>query len=72
MTKAKSKPCICCVEWNGACSKGHKPRFYKDGGLRRVCDDFSYPAPIPMGTKDGLSLLASAIMKAKRLFGCAS
>ena len=47
MTKAKSKPCICCVEWNGACSKGHKPRFYKDGGLRRVCDDFATePAPV--------------------------
>jgi len=47
MTKAKSKPCICCVEWNGACTKGHKPRFYKDGGLRRVCDDFATePAPV--------------------------
>ena len=47
MTKAKSKPCICCAAWNGACTKGHKPRFYKDGGLRRVCDDFATePAPV--------------------------
>ena len=47
MTKAKSKPCICCVAWDGACTKGHKPRFYKDGGLRRVCDDFATgPAPV--------------------------
>ena len=40
MTKAKSKPCICCAAWNGACTKGWKPRFYKEGGLRQVCDDF--------------------------------
>ena len=47
MTKAKSKPCICCVAWNGACTKGWKPRFYKEGGLRRVCDDFATePAPV--------------------------
>ena len=47
MTKAKSKPCICCADWNGACTKGWKPRFYKDGGLRRVCDDFATePAPV--------------------------
>ncbi len=47
MTKAKSKPCICCAAWNGACTKGWKPRFYKDGGLRRVCDDFATePAPV--------------------------
>lgn len=74
MTKPKSKPCIACTHYSGGipCQKGWKPRLFLNGGLRRVCDDFSYPAPIPMGTKDGLSLLASAIMKAKRLFGCAS
>ena len=41
MTKKLSKPCIKCTHWDGACSKGHKPRFFRDGGLRRVCDDFS-------------------------------
>ena len=47
MTKAKSKPCIKCAYWDGACSKGHKPRFFRDGGLRRVCDDFATePAPV--------------------------
>ena len=47
MTKAKSKPCIKCAYWNGGCSKGWKPRFYKEGGLRRVCDDFATePAPV--------------------------
>ena len=47
MTKAKSKPCICCAAWSGACTKGWKPRFYKEGGLRRVCDDFATgPAPV--------------------------
>ena len=47
MTKAKSKPCICCAAWHGACTKGWKPRFYKEGGLRRVCDDFATaPAPV--------------------------
>lgn len=42
MTKAKSKPCATCAYWDGGCSKGHKPRFFRDGGLRRVCDDFAY------------------------------
>lgn len=46
MTKAKSKPCICCRHWNGACTKGYKPRFFKEGGLRRVCDDFGTPQPV--------------------------
>ena len=47
MTKAKSKPCAKCAYWDGACSKGHKPRFFRDGGLRRVCDDFATePAPV--------------------------
>lgn len=44
MTKAKSKPCMCCKFWDGGCSKGHKPRFYKQGGLRRVCNDFDVPS----------------------------
>ena len=47
MTKAKSKPCAKCAYWDGACSKGHKPRFFRDGGLRRVCGDFATePAPV--------------------------
>ena len=47
MTKAKSKPCAKCAYWDGACSKGHKPRFFRDGGLRRVCDDYNYqPKPV--------------------------
>ena len=47
MTKKLSKPCAKCAYWDGACSKGHKPRFYRDGGLRRVCDDFATePAPV--------------------------
>ena len=47
MTKKLSKPCAKCAYWDGACSKGHKPRFFRDGGLRRVCDDFATePAPV--------------------------
>lgn len=43
MTKAKSKPCICCKWYSGGipCQKGHRPRLFIDGGLRRVCDDFA-------------------------------
>jgi len=63
MTKAKSKPCICCVAWNGACTKGWKPRFYKDGGLRRVCDDFLIHPPAPTAPK------ISFVNRVKRLFG---
>lgn len=46
MTKAKSKPCICCTHYSGGipCQKGHKPRLFVNGGLRRVCDDFDNTA----------------------------
>jgi len=49
MTKAKSKPCICCKHYSGGipCQKGWKPRLFLNGGLRRVCDDFATgPAPV--------------------------
>jgi len=62
MTKAKSKPCICCAAWNGACTKGHKPRFYKDGGLRRVCNDFFIPTAVPVPK-------VTFVNRVKRLFG---
>lgn len=50
MTKPKTKPCICCRHFNGGspCAKGHKPRFYKDKGLCRVCDDFATGKPEPV------------------------
>ena len=43
MTKAKTKPCICCSHYNGGipCAKGHKPRMFVGKGLRRVCNDFA-------------------------------
>lgn len=43
MTKPQSKPCICCIHYSNSlpCGKGHRPRFFKEGGLRRVCDDFA-------------------------------
>lgn len=48
MTKPNTKPCLCCTHYHNAipCDKGHHPRFYKDKGLRRVCDDFG------LATKD--------------------
>ena len=50
MTKAKSKPCICCKWYSGGipCAKAHKPRMFVDGGLRRVCDDFAHQTVTPV------------------------
>ncbi len=47
MTKKLSKPCLCCTHYSGGipCQKGHRPRWYVDGGLRRVCDDFTTQEP---------------------------
>ena len=57
MTKAKSKPCICCKHYLGGipCTMNHKPRWYVDGGLRRVCNDFvvSDPEPVKAHWLDG-------------------
>ena len=49
MTKAKSKPCICCIHYSGGipCEKAHRPRLFIDGGLRRVCDDFATTKRVP-------------------------
>lgn len=48
MTKKASKPCICCTHYNGGipCQKGHRPRMFIDGGLRRVCSDFATQPPV--------------------------
>jgi len=64
MTKAKSKPCICCTHYSGGipCQKGHKPRLFLNGGLRRVCNDFSTSLPT---TK------ISFVNRVKQLFGWA-
>ena len=51
MTKKKSKPCICCSHYSGGipCQKGWRPRLFVNGGLRRVCDDFSIkPNDLPL------------------------
>jgi len=50
MTKAKSKPCLCCQFYSGGipCQKGHKPRLFLNGGLRRVCDDFAHQTITPV------------------------
>ena len=53
MTKANTKPCICCQHWGGGipCAKGHKPRMFVGKGLRRVCDDFQTAPPKPPSGK---------------------
>lgn len=54
MTKALSKPCLCCRHFSGGipCAKGHHPRFFKAKGLRRVCDDFDLKVePIVKGKR---------------------
>jgi len=70
MTKAKSKPCICCTHYSGGipCRKNHRPRLFVNGGLRRVCDDFD-TADKGFPTNPYLNL--NLIQRFKRLFGCA-
>ena len=47
MTKPNTKPCESCIfHANGStCSWGHRPRYYKDKGLARVCSDFQQVPP---------------------------
>ena len=56
MTKAKSKPCICCKHYSGGipCQKGWKPRLFLNGGLRRVCDDFAHQTITPKAKQSSL------------------
>ena len=50
MTKAMSRPCMCCTHNSPGvpCAIGHRPRWYKDKGLRRVCKDFHLAEAVPI------------------------
>ena len=65
MTKAMSKPCICCGHNSATipCDMGHRPRNYKDKGLRRVCDDFTTDSPVPLIKGSKRFAFVEAIMR---------